>query len=51
MGQPAGGGSDDRWIIPLVNSLYGTDYPEPDATGHGRPLSWTDWTHVSPATG
>ncbi|MFW2335438.1 hypothetical protein [Ilumatobacter sp.] len=46
-GREAGGGSDDRWIIPLVNDLYDTDFPEPERTGHGRPLSWTDWTHVA----
>lgn len=44
-GREAGGGSDDRWIIPLVNDLYDTQFPEPERTGHGRPLSWTDWTH------
>jgi len=44
-GHAADGGSDDRWIIPFVNALYGTTLPEPSATGPGRPLSWTNWTH------
>jgi hypothetical protein len=43
-GRAAGGGSDDRWIIPFINALYGSAFPEPAATGPGRPLSWTAWT-------
>jgi hypothetical protein len=47
-GRAADGGSDDRWIIPFVNALYNTTLPEPDASGYGRPLSWTTWTHSHP---
>jgi hypothetical protein len=42
-GHAADGGSDDRWIIPFINGLYGSTFPEPSATGPGRPLSWTNW--------
>jgi hypothetical protein len=45
-GRAAGGGSDDRWMIPFVNALYGTGFPEPGATGPGHPLSWTGWAHL-----
>jgi hypothetical protein len=41
-------GSDDRWIIQLINHLYKTTYPQPTETNHGRPLTWTDWTHPTP---
>jgi hypothetical protein len=47
---------DDRWfdgerareIVHLVNAVYGTSFPVNRATGGGRTVGYTDWTHIRP---
>lgn len=36
---------DDRWVLWLVNSVYGTDFPV-QAARIGKNMGWTDWTHA-----
>jgi hypothetical protein len=38
---------DDEWIIWLVNSAYGTDFPTRIPARPGKNMGWTDWTHAS----
>lgn len=36
---------DDRWVVWLINSVYGTDFPV-QAARIGKNMGWTDWTHA-----
>ncbi|NIR70524.1 hypothetical protein GWO14_11585 [candidate division KSB1 bacterium] len=36
---------DDRWQLPLVDFIYGTDYWDGSPIKHGKNMGWTDWTH------
>jgi len=35
---------DDKWQIPLINYIYGTNYPVTGG-GRGKNVGWTLWTH------
>ncbi len=39
---------DDTWQPHLVNFYYGTDFPAPVPSRHGKNVGWTDWSHGSP---
>jgi hypothetical protein len=38
---------DDTWQPHLVNYHYGTLFPAPVPSHHGKNVGWTDWTHRS----
>ena len=38
---------DDTWQLPLVDSVYGTDFWDGSPIRHGKNMGWTDWTHAS----
>ncbi len=35
---------DDKWVIPIINRVYGTDFPVTGG-GAGKNVGWTLWTH------
>ncbi len=37
---------DDTWQPHLVNFRYGTNFPAPIPSNHGKSVGWTDWTHA-----
>ena len=39
---PAG---DDRWMMPVVDRVYGTHWWDGTPVRPGKSLGWTDWTH------
>jgi hypothetical protein len=39
---------DDAWVPHVVNHYYGTSFPAPVPSGHGKNVGWTDWTHAAP---
>lgn len=43
---------DDTWQPHLINYIYGTDFPAPEASRPGKGMGYTDWTHgiAAPAT-
>jgi hypothetical protein len=40
---PAAG--DDNWQPFVVNKVYGTSFPAPEASNPGKNVGWTCWTH------
>ncbi|MHC4414320.1 MAG: alginate lyase family protein [Planctomycetota bacterium] len=38
---------DDTWQPHVVNHQYGTLFPAPTPSRHGKNVGWTDWTHAS----
>ena len=42
LGHSASG--DDAWLIPVVNKVYGTNFPVA-GTSPGKNMGWTQWTH------
>jgi PKD repeat protein len=36
---------DDTWQPHVVNFFYGSDFPAPVPSRHGKNVGWTDWTH------
>lgn len=43
LGWPAQG--DDEWIIPVINCVYGTNFPTATPAHPGKNMGWTSWTH------
>ena len=36
---------DDTWQPHLINWFYGSCFPAPIPSAHGKNIGWTDWTH------
>ncbi|NIR50732.1 PEGA domain-containing protein [candidate division KSB1 bacterium] len=36
---------DDRWQLPLVDYVYGTNYWDGSRVKNGKNMGWTDWSH------
>ena len=41
-------GNDDTWQPHLVNFRYGSSFPAPTPSSHGKSMGFTDWTHSGP---
>ncbi|MFQ5604975.1 MAG: alginate lyase family protein [bacterium] len=40
---------DDRWILPLIDRVYGTNFWNGKPVKFGKQVGWTDWTHGTKA--